>query len=277
VALRSSKSEIRAGRAPRASLRFGLSGVLALVILSAVFHEDVLSLFATEAAREAEAPAGPPLPASEAEEELTQFVAYVADHVQATFEREMTERGRPYAEAKVVYFTDRVRTPCGMSEVVSGSFYCAAERRAYVDLGLYRELRRRFGASGDFAEAYVLAHAMGHHLQNVQGIEERTRRQQARYPSRKDDLHERAELQADCYAGVWARIATERDLLHPGDLEMGMDAASRVGAELEERAERGRVLEPFTHGTRARRAQWFKRGFENGRLEACDTFAREAL
>src|SRR5690606_15928968 len=146
--------------------------------------------------------------------------------------RELAERGRSYAEAKLVHFTDRVRSPCGLTEVVTGSFYCAPEQRAYVDLGFYRDLRRRFGTSGDFAEAYVLAHAMGHHLQNVQGIEAWIRRQQARHPARKDELEERAELQADCYAAVWARIATERELLHAGDLESGMDAAARAGADL---------------------------------------------
>jgi uncharacterized protein len=111
----------------------------------------------------------------------------------------------------------------------------------------------------------------------VQGLEAWTRRQQARHPTRRDDLKERAELQADCYAAVWARIATERELLQPGDLESGMDAAARAGADLEARSGETVALETYNHGTRARRAEWFKRGFENGRIEACDTFARDAL
>jgi uncharacterized protein len=246
-------------------------------MLSVVFRQDVIALFSAEEPRTGDSPKGAPLPNSEAEEELAQFASFVSDHVQATFAEELASRGRAYSEAKLVYFTDRVRSPCGLTDVVTGSFYCVAERRAYVDLGMYRELRRRFGSPGDFAEAYVLAHAIGHHLQNVQGIEVIVRRQQARHPSRRDELQVRAELQADCYAGVWARVATERELLHPGDLEAGMEAAAQAGAELDTRFAETRALESYTHGTADQRERWFRRGFENGRVEACDTFAVEAL
>lgn len=277
VALRIRKTDIRPGRPSRTGLRVGLLGLLALFALSLVFQRRFTSFFEAKPTLVVSPEPGAPIPRSEAEVELAQFADYVVDHVQATFERELGERGQTYAAAKIAHFTDRVRTPCGQPGVVRGTFYCPAERRVYVDLGQYRDLRRRFGADGDFAETYVLAHALGHHLQTVQGVEGRTRRQQARWPSRREDLEERLELQADCYAGVWSRIATERELLHPGDLEAGMDAAAQLGEALLSREDEAQLLEPGTHGTRARRVEWIRRGFENGRFEACDTFARETL
>jgi uncharacterized protein len=167
-----------------------------------------------------------------------------------------------------------VDSGCGQAETAMGPFYCPLDQKVYIDLGFYDELRDRFGAPGEFAQAYVLAHELGHHVQHLEGIDERMRRQQQANPESANALSVRLELQADCYAGVWGHSTEQRQLLDPGDIEAGLRAAASVGDDRLQRTSTGRVSpESFTHGTSAQRSAWFKRGFDSGDPKACDTFA----
>ena len=158
-----------------------------------------------------------------------------------------------------------------------GPFYCPADERVYIDLGFFRDLASRFGAPGDFAQAYVIAHEVGHHLQNILGIEARMRQSQRQNPRAKNQLSVLLELQADCFAGIWGHAAKQRGILEPGDVEEGLRAAAAVGDDRLQKAATGRVSpESFTHGSAAQRAQWFRRGMDSGRIEDCDTFAGSA-
>jgi predicted metalloprotease len=181
---------------------------------------------------------------------------------------------RDYPTAKLVLFWDGTRSGCGDASAAMGPFYCPADQKVYIDLGFYRELARRFGAPGEFAQAYVIAHEVGHHVQKVLGIEEQVRGAQRRDPGARNELSVRMELQADCLAGAWARSADQRGLLDRGDLEAGLRAAAAVGDDRIQQATRGEVRpESFTHGSAAQRSSWFRRGFERGSVEACDTFS----
>jgi hypothetical protein len=181
---------------------------------------------------------------------------------------------RDYRPAKLVLFWDQTRSGCGAAGAEMGPFYCPADERVYIDLGFYRELASRFGAPGQFAQAYVIAHEMGHHLQNLLGIEPKVRAAQERNPAQRNALSVRMELQADCFAGAWGKAADQRRLLDPGEIEQGLAAAAAVGDDRIQKAATGRVSpESFTHGSAAQRAAWFRRGFESGQLSACDTFA----
>jgi len=203
------------------------------------------------------------------EEELAEFVSFVLDDLQATWAR--AEPG--YRDAVLVLFRDAVESACGLGQAAMGPFYCPLDQRVYVDLGFYSDLRRRFGAPGDFAQAYVLAHEIGHHLQNLRGDAERVRRAQASRPERANELSVRMELQADCLAGVWAHSTGRRGLLEPGDIEEGLAAAAAVGDDrIQETSGGGVHPESFTHGTSAQRRSWFERGVEAGDAGACDTF-----
>jgi predicted metalloprotease len=204
------------------------------------------------------------------EEELVDFVSFVLDDVQSVWQRDLPG----YADAKLVLFRDWVESACGFAQAAMGPFYCPSDQKVYIDLGFYEELRQRFGAPGDFAQAYVLAHEIGHHVQRLTGIEERVRRAQRSSPGAANALSVRMELQADCYAGVWAHSTARRDLLEAGDLEEGLQAAAAVGDDRIQRMSAGRVApESFTHGSSKQRMGWFQTGFETGDPEACDTFS----
>ena len=203
---------------------------------------------------------------------LVDFVKFVMKDVQDTFEAKFKAQGRPYRHAKLVLFTSTIDTGCGRSSAAIGPFYCPADEHAYIDLSFYRELRDRFGAPGDFAQAYVLAHEMGHHLQKLFGTEERV--QQMSHGRANNDASVRTELQADCYAGVWGHEAQTRKILEAGDLEQAITAATAIGDDRLQR-QAGRTVNPetFTHGTSAQRVRWFRTGFDSGKFESCDTFA----
>jgi predicted metalloprotease len=162
-----------------------------------------------------------------------------------------------------------------MGQMASGPFYCPGDEKVYIDLGFYDELKQRFGASGDFAQAYVIAHELGHHIQRLRGIEGRVRQAQEARPSAANALSVRLELQADCYAGIWGHSTAERRILEAGDADEALSAAASIGDDRIQRISgRGVQPESFTHGSSAQRVEWFKRGFESGDLDACDTFAR---
>ena len=203
-------------------------------------------------------------------------MSFVLDDVQSTWAREFTRLGHEYERAKLVLFTDAVRSGCGAADAAAGPFYCPEDRKVYIDLGFYNDLKNRFGAPGDFAQAYVLAHEIGHHVQHLLGLTDQVRGQQAR-PDRAAALSVRLELQADCLAGVWAHSTNERRLLEEGDVEEALAAASAVGDDRIQKQAGARVSpETWTHGSARQRAGWFRRGLESGRMQDCDTF-RTAL
>jgi len=203
------------------------------------------------------------------------FVAFVLDDVQNSWKQDFAARGLPpYRTAKLVLFTDATPTACGYGQAATGPFYCPEDERVYIDLGFYRELEQRLGARGDFAKAYVIAHEIGHHVQNQLGT------------SSKGGVNAqgagggsvRLELQADCYAGMWAHSTGQRDLLQAGDIDSAVNAAAAIGDDRLQKQQTGTVSpDSFTHGTSAQRVRWFTRGFETGKLEACDTFGAKQL
>ena len=221
---------------------------------------------------------GPPPPMSKADAELYDFINFVVDDIQGSFDRAMAAAGHKYQPAVLRVFADAVDTGCGTADSGVGPFYCPADSHAYIDLTFYRDLRERFGAPGDFAQAYVLAHEYGHHLQNLLGTDDEVRRQVARDRSQENPLSVRQELQADCYAGVWAYDTAQRKRVEVGDIDEALNAAAQIGDDrLQKMAGRRVNPESFTHGSSAQRVTWFKRGFASGRLDACDTFSATDL
>jgi hypothetical protein len=207
-------------------------------------------------------------------DELRDFAAFVVDDVQVTWDEIFREAGQRYEPTTLVLFTGAVATACGNATSATGPFYCPADRKVFLDLGFFRELQERFGAPGDFAQAYVIAHEFGHHVQNLLGIMGEVQVAQRNDPESANDLSVRLELQADCLAGVWAQTAYRDDLLEEGDLEEGLNAAAAVGDDRIQAAATGRIdRESFTHGSSEERREWFLRGFEEGTIQACDTFA----
>jgi predicted metalloprotease len=203
-----------------------------------------------------------------------EFVSFVLDDVQRTWGRELPKLGQSYHDAKLVLFTDAIRSGCGSAQAAMGPFYCPVDQKVYIDLGFYHDLKSRFGAPGDFAQAYVIAHEIGHHLQNLLGIAEQVQDAQQRRPEQAGPLSVRLELQADCLAGVWAASTNRRDLLERGDIEEGLGAAAAVGDDRIQRQATGRVSpETWTHGSSAQRVAWFTRGLESGDLQQCDAFS----
>jgi predicted metalloprotease len=191
----------------------------------------------------------------------------VSKDTQDTWARIFANADRQYARAPVVAFTSGTQTGCGPASAATGPFYCPADNKVYLDLSFYQELSRRFGAPGDFAWAYVVAHEIGHHVQSVLGIEGSVRRQQQDDPGNANLYLVRLELQADCFAGVWAHSTYERGVLEPGDVDEGLRAAAAVGDD----RLGARSPEQWTHGSSALRTEWFRRGFESGNPDDCDT------
>jgi len=209
-----------------------------------------------------------------AEDELVGFIHFAVDDIQGTFATVFAAEGHTYRDAKLKIFTDAVATGCGRSSAAIGPFYCPPDEKAYIDLSFYRELRQRFGAPGDFAQAYVLAHEFGHHCQQLLGANDEVARATRRDRSRANELSVRLELQADCYAGVWAHSTRQRQLLDAGDIEESLAAAAAIGDDrLQKMAGADVNPETWTHGSSAQRVRWFKIGLERGTLAACDTFA----
>ena len=207
------------------------------------------------------------------EEPMVQFVSFVLDDAQTTWANAFRSAGSDYRPAKLVLFRDGTQSGCGVGQSAMGPFYCPLDEKVYIDLNFLAELDRKFGAPGDFAQAYVLAHEIGHHVQHLQGIDTRVRQLQQRYPSDANQLSVRMELQADCYAGIWAHSAQQRSKLDADDYQEGMAAASSVGDDrILQKAGRDANPESFTHGSAQQRMEWFGRGFTSGQSTACDTF-----
>jgi predicted metalloprotease len=257
--------------------RLGLGGFLVLLVLSLVFHKDFFALLGSSGNGPNTIQVDRPLPvppASAEEQKLVQFVSFVLDDTQASWKQILPTQGTTYRDAKLVLFRDAIESACGFAEGASGPFYCPTDEKVYIDLGFYDELRDRFGAPGDFAQAYVIAHEIGHHVQEQLGTMQRVQRARAASPDLANELSVRLELQADCYAGIWGHAAAQRGILEPGDLEEGIGAAAAIGDDRIQKMTRGRVSpESFTHGTSAQRVEWLRRGLQSGRCEECDTFA----
>jgi predicted metalloprotease len=253
----------------RRAAPFGIGGLLILVVLSLITGQDFLQL-ADPGSGTFDTSTSQPYTATPEEEKLVEFVSFVLDDSQDVWTQLL---GPNYQRARLVIFTDEAESACGFAQSATGPFYCPADRRVYIDLGFYRELQQRFGAPGDFAQAYVLAHEIGHHVQTLTGTEREVRQAQSGRPSQANALSVRMELQADCYAGVWAHTTSRRGLLEEDDIEEALNAASAIGDDRIQRMGGGRVgPERFTHGTSAQRMEWVRRGFDTGRPEACDTF-----
>ncbi len=243
-----------------------------LLVLSFVFKRDLLSEFGGVGGADNGAPtsSNASAPVNDAsEEKMVQFVSFVFDTLQSDWHRIVPR----YTDAKIVLFRDAVTSACGRAEAGSGPFYCPGDRKVYVDLSFFSQLDRQFGAPGDFAQAYVLAHELGHHVQNVLGTERQVRALQQRDPAAGNQLSVALELQADCYAGVWAHSAQREGVLQAGDIDEGLNAAAAVGDDRLQKMSTGRVNpETFTHGSSADRRTWFRRGFDTGDPNSCDTF-----
>jgi predicted metalloprotease len=248
----------------------GIGTLVILLVLSLVFKRDFFSLVGGGGVgTTTETASGPPAETTPEEEKLVSFVSFVLDDAQNIWQKRIPS----YRPAKLVLFRDAVQSACGFAEAATGPFYCPGDEKVYIDLGFYEELQRRFGAPGDFAQAYVLAHEIGHHVQNIVGTEAQVRQARQSRADLANELSVRLELQADCYAGVWAHSTAQRDVLEQGDVEEGLSAAAAVGDDRLQQMGGGRVVpESFTHGSSQQRQQWFKRGLESGQPEACDTF-----
>lgn len=257
--------------------RLGIGGVVIVLLASAIFGFDPRILLdggmpvSVEQSRPAD---------RAAEEPLRDFVAAVLGDTEKTWGELFRRNGQTYREPKLVLFSGAVDSACGFAQAAMGPFYCPADQRVYLDLSFFAELRQRFKAPGDFAQAYVIAHEVGHHVQTLLGTAERVRTAQQRGSQTQANAQQvRMELQADCYSGLWAHHAERtRRVLEEGDIEEALNAATAIGDDRLQRQAQGRVVpDSFTHGTSAQRVRWFRRGFESGDLKACDTFGAAAL
>jgi uncharacterized protein len=252
----------------------GIGGTILLLVLSFIFRTNLFQFVGGGPAPVARSVSQSP--ESPAEKREVQFVSFVLDDVQNTWDRLLPQQtGVPYHHAKLVLFRDSFASTCGMAQTATGPFYCPADEKVYIDLGFYDELARRFGAPGEFAQAYVIAHEIGHHVQKLLGIEGKVQQLRQQDPREANPLSVRLELQADCFAGVWGHSGEQRAIVEQADISAGLRAAAAVGDDRLQRMATGHVSpETFTHGSSAQRTQWFSQGLETGRVAACNTFAR---
>ena len=275
--------DVRGRRAPAGRIAAGGIGVTILVaVVAQLLGVDISGLFSGGGgggtSPQSQQPSTPEPPkGADPEAEMIDFIRFVMTDIQDTFEIEFKAAGKAYRRSKLYVFREGIQTACGLSSSAIGPFYCPGDENAYIDLSFFRELKARFGAPGDFAQAYVLAHEMGHHVQNLNGVEKQTRRM-GRDERSRNVASVKQELQADCYAGVWGHHAQGKKLLEIGDLEEALKAAEAIGDDrLQKQAGVEVDPETFTHGTSAQRMKWFRRGFDAGKLEACDTFSASDL
>jgi predicted metalloprotease len=252
----------------------GIGGGLIMLVLALIFGPGVLENGGDGTPVESAGDVGLSPADSAREEPMVQFVSFVLDDIQKTWTGAFDGAGAQYRPANLVLFRNGTQSGCGVGQSAMGPFYCPLDEKVYLDLGFFSELDRRFGAPGDFAQAYVIAHEVGHHVQHLLGVDERVRQFQRTNPEMANPMSVKLELQADCYAGVWAHSAQERGKLETGDIDEGLGAASAVGDDrIQSRTGQGVNVDSFTHGSAQQRAAWFRRGFESGRSTSCDTFA----
>jgi uncharacterized protein len=266
----------RGARIPvgRAGSGIGIAGLIVIGIMMLVFGINPIQLLEGEPVVSTEQ-RGPSGQAAEGSDELRDFIAVVLAETEDVWHRIFAENGGRYREPTLVLFSGQVRSACGFASAAVGPFYCPSDERLYIDLRFYEELRRRFRAPGDFAQAYVIAHEVGHHVQNLLGtLPEVQRRMQAVPEGEANQLSVRLELQADCLAGVWAHHTERRGLLEEGDIDEALNAAAQIGDDMMQRRTQGYVVpEAFNHGSSEQRRRWLERGMQTGSLETCDTFS----
>jgi len=254
-------------------MHIGIGGAIVLAILSFVFRTNLFALLGNGGVSQTEV--SQPNPAQDAAEKpLVEYVSFVLDDVQKTWTDLLPQQtGTPYRHAKLVLFRDATDSGCGNAQSATGPFYCPEDEKVYIDLSFFDELNRRFGAPGQFAQAYVLAHELGHHIQKLTGIEGKVHQLQEQNSREVNPLSVKLELQADCFAGIWAHTTQQRGLLEKGDVESALGAASAVGDDRLQKMSTGHVSpESFTHGTSEQRMHWFNAGLSNGTITSCNTF-----
>jgi uncharacterized protein len=274
-ARRSENIEDRRGVPMSRGLAGGGIGLLVLLLLALLFGIDPRVLLQGDPGV-GPPPVERPAQAPPANDPVREFVSLVLADTEDTWKELFRRMNRTYQEPRLVLFSDAVESACGFAQAAVGPFYCPVDGQLYLDVSFFRDLRDRFGAPGDFAQAYVIAHEVGHHVQTLLGISEEVMSMRQRMsPAEGNALQVRMELQADCFAGVWARNAHEqRQRLEEGDVEEGLNAAAAIGDDRLQRQSRGYVTpESFTHGSAAQRVRWFKRGLNTGDPRQCDTFS----
>lgn len=276
---RSTNVEDRRGMSSRPAFVGGGLGTIVLILVALYFGVDPTFLLQNAPVGGGQEQ-GPPLGADGQADPAADFISVVLADTEDTWTALFAEAGQQYQVPRLVLFSGSVQSACGFAQSAMGPFYCPADQKAYIDLSFYQDLRDRFQAPGDFAQAYVLAHEVGHHVQNLLGLSDKV--QQARQQASEAEanaLSVRLELQADCFAGIWANHADRtRQILESGDIEEALNAASAIGDDRLQQQARGYVTpDSFTHGSAEQRVRWFRRGFASGQLDACDTFAVQAL
>ena len=247
----------------------GLGGLVLLLLISALTGTNPVDLINSTSTSDTVAPSGVP-----ADDPRAEFVSVVLKDTEMTWGRIFDENRQTYEAPVLVLFTNATQSACGQGQAAMGPFYCPSDRKVYLDLSFFKELDERFGAPGDFAQAYVVAHEIGHHVQTLMGVSSQLQAARQRAGERESNaLSVRQELQADCYAGVWGHYASREGLLEPGDAEEGLRAAAAIGDDRLQRQTQGTVVpESFTHGSSEQRVEWLRRGLESGRVESCNTF-----
>lgn len=258
----------------------GIGFIIVVLLISWIFGINPLTLLngvptGIPVEQQAQAPtrSGPP------SDEMGQFVAVVLADTEDVWHSIFQRAGERYQEPRLVLFENAVSSACGFAQSAMGPFYCPGDKKVYIDLAFYRELKTRFSAPGDFAQAYVIAHEVGHHVQNLIGVLPRFNQLRRRMSQREQNaMSVRVELQADCFAGIWAHYTQKQGLTEAGDIEEALNAASQIGDDTIQRRTQGHIVpESFSHGTSAQRQRWFKRGLQTGQMDQCDTFNTQNL
>ena len=264
-------------------MHIGIGGVIIVIVISLLLGKnplDILALLTDSGAPTQTQPVQPGPPgANSPRDEQKEFVARVLGDTEDVWTAAFQQRGGRYQPPKLVLFRGQVDSACGLASAATGPFYCPGDRDVYLDLDFFQQLSKRFGAPGDFARAYVIAHEVGHHVQNQLGLMAQVQQRAAGASDRaRNDLSVRQELQADCFAGIWGHSAQQRGLIDAKDVESGIAAASAVGDDRLQQRSRGYVVpESFTHGASAQRVRWFKTGLDSGDMRRCDTFGAREL
>ena len=279
---RSTNVEDRRGSRIPGRVKGGSIGILLLALVGMYFGIDPSIILNMGESVQVSQPgqSGAPVEQTEEDRQLAEFVSVVLADTEDVWKEQFRAAGQTYAEPNLVLFSGAVQSACGFAEAAMGPFYCPGDGKVYIDLSFYRELKRNMNAPGDFAQAYVIAHEVGHHVQNLLGLSrqmEAMRRELSK--TEYNRVWVKMELQADCFAGLWAHHAHRaRQVVEPGDIDEALNAASQIGDDRLQKQQRGYVTpDSFTHGTSAQRVSWFQRGYQTGRFDNCDTFNAASL
>ncbi|MCM2355816.1 MAG: zinc metallopeptidase [Arenimonas sp.] len=280
-ARRSSNVEDRRGMPGGGGMKLGLGGIAAVVVIGLLLGKSPMEMLGLVAQVQQQAPAGNQAPSAPVDDEASQFIASILGETEDVWGAVFEASGSQYTPARLVLFSGQVQSACGGATAAVGPFYCPGDQQVYIDLSFFDQMQARLGGGGDFAEAYVIAHEVGHHVQTLTGVSAQVNdiRRRGGNVEGADGPLVRQELQADCYAGLWAHHAQKRHAwLEPGDLEEALATATAIGDDTLQRQGQGQVVpDSFTHGSAEQRVRWFRTGFESGDVRRCDTFAAGAL